>query len=107
MILFEVYSYDGRRVRLTRTQWLHIAVFHPEVAGEEDKIKRAVKDPDVVLAGATEDTRVYYRFYRDTPVSPKYLAVVVKILDEEGFIITSYFTERVRRGRIIWRGTSL
>ena len=40
------------------------------------------------------------------PLFPKYLAVVTKVLNEEGFIITCYFTERVRRGKILWRRTS-
>jgi hypothetical protein len=38
-------------------------------------------------------------FLSSTTVASKYLAVVVKVLDEEGFIVTSYFTERV----VLWR----
>ncbi len=47
-----------------------------------------------------------YRFFADTPVTAKYLAVVVKLLDDDGFIVTAYFTDKVKRGRILWRRTS-
>ena len=102
-IMFKVTAYDGRKVRLSEVQWRHILFFHPEVDGEQGKIMEVVKKPGIVLEGATGDTRICYRFYPSTPVASKYLAVVVKVLDGEGFIITSYFTERVRKGLVLWR----
>ncbi len=102
-IIFDVAAYDGKMVRLSEAQWRHILFFHPEVEGEQEKIMEVVKKPEVVLEGATRDMRVCYRFYPSTPVASKYLAVVVKVLDGEGFIITSYFTERVRKGVVLWR----
>ncbi len=103
-VVFEVAAYDGRIVRLSETQWRHILFFHPEVESEQMKIKEVVQKPEVVLEGAAKDTRVCYRFYPSTPVTSKYLAVVIKVLDREVFIITSYFTERMRKGVILWRG---
>jgi len=102
-VLFEVESYDGKRVRLTRVQWLHIVFFHPEVESELDKLEQTLKKPEIVVEGATSDTRVCYREFKTTPVSRKYFAVVVKVLDGEGFIMTSYFTERIRRGKVLWK----
>lgn len=37
-----------------------------------------------------------------TPVTNKYLAVVVKINEIENFIITAYFTDRIKKGELIW-----
>ena len=102
-IIFEETAYDGRIVRLSEVQWRHILFFHPEVEGEQVKMMEVLQEPEIVLEGATGDTRVCYRFYPSTPVTSKYLAVVVKVLDREGFIITSYFTERVRKGVVLWR----
>jgi len=106
-VLFEVKSYDGRRIRLTEVQWLHIVFFHPEVEGEQNRIKSVLKKPEVVVEGATSDTKVCYKMFRATPVSRKYLAVVIKVLDREGFIMTSYFTERIRRGKVLWKKSAL
>ena len=104
-VVFEVKAYDKRRIRLTEVQWLHMVFFHPEVESEHEKIREVLENPEVVVEGATKDTRICYRFFKSTPVASKYLAVVVKVLNEEGFIITGYFTERVRRGKVLWKKT--
>ncbi len=62
-----------------------------------------VGEPEVVAVGATRVTRVFYRFFSETPVTAKYLAVVIKLLNQEGFMVTAYFTERMKRARVIWR----
>ena len=57
-------------------------------------IVRARTDPDVEL---------FYRHYDVTPVREKYLCVVVKLLAKDDiFIITSYFTDKIKRGEILW-----
>lgn len=99
-------AYDGRRIRFPDAQRSHIAYFHPEVLEDEAKIGLTVREPELVARGATADTRVCYRFFIDTPVSAKHLAVVLRLLDGEGFIVTAYFTDRVTRAKVVWRGTS-
>lgn len=96
-------AYDGRGIRFPEAQRLHIAYFHLEVLVDETKINLTVAEPELVAMGATEDVRVCYRRFIETPVTEKYLAVVVKLLDGEGFIVTAYFTDRVRRSRVLWR----
>jgi len=51
---------------------------------------------------SSETVVIYYKNYPKTPVTNKYLAVVVKINEMENFIITAYFTERVKKGEIVW-----
>jgi len=91
---------------LTETQWLHTVFYHPELKEEQNKIEETVSEPDAIMKGAIETARVYYKFYKSTPVASKYLAVVVKMVDKEGFIVTSYFTERMKKGKTVWRKTS-
>ena len=99
-------GHDGRKIRFPDTQMLHIAYFHPEVLIDQSKIELAVREPGLVAGGATEDTRICYRFFANTPVTEKYLAVVIRILDGEGFIVTAYFTDKMKRDKVIWRRTS-
>lgn len=99
-------AHDGRTIRFPNTQKFHIAYFHPEVLADESKIELTVSEPELVARGATEDTRVCYRFFTDTTVTAKYLAVIMKLLDGEGFIVTAYFTDKVKRGKIVWRRAS-
>ncbi|MBE0519691.1 hypothetical protein IBX35_01430 [Candidatus Bathyarchaeota archaeon] len=41
-IIFEVTAYEGRMVRLSEAQWRHILFFHPEVEGEQGKIRKFI-----------------------------------------------------------------
>jgi len=84
-IIFETTAYDDKKLRLTEIQWMHIVFFHPEVTDEKKRIEETIKSPDVVIEGATRDTKLCYKLYHSTPVSSsKYLAVVIRVLNEEG-----------------------
>jgi len=36
-------------------------------------------------------------------MSKKYLLVAVEVLDGEGFIVTAFFTDKVKKGGLIWK----
>lgn len=44
-IIFEVKAYNNKRIRLTDVQQLHMLFFHPEVEGEQEKMRRCFKEP--------------------------------------------------------------
>jgi hypothetical protein len=67
-----------------------------ETLSEPEKIVRSRTDPEVEL---------FYRFYDATPVTSKFLCVVVKALPHHNFIITAYYTDRVKRGDVLWKKT--
>jgi hypothetical protein len=46
---------------------------------------------------------LFYRHYKATPISEKFIVVVVKVRDEEGTILTAYFTDKVKRGELVWK----
>ena len=52
--------------------------------------------------GQIERARLYYRFYVGTRVGDKYMCVVVKIVADDAFVLTAYFTDRMKKGRQIW-----
>ena len=45
---------------------------------------------------------VYYRRYSRSPVGSKHLMVAVKILEQDAFVITAFFTDEVKGGEQIW-----
>ena len=48
--------------------------------------------PDVVVRSRTDpDVELFYRHYRNTPVTEKHLCVVVKVSASDLFIITAYY----------------
>lgn len=102
-MVLEGQDYNNKLVRLTKKQYNHIIETHPELEGEMNKISKTVESPEVVRLGNKENIFLFYRFFEKTQVTNKYLVLVVKYLNGEGFIITAYFTSKIRSSDIIWR----
>ncbi len=68
-----------------------------------ERIKETLTDSDIIKESSHDSSvRLYYRFYKTTPVTEKYLLVAVKLLDDKGFIITAFYTDRIKKGTTIW-----
>jgi hypothetical protein len=64
---------------------------------------RFCKSPTLFLAVTKIlQSNVYYRHYARSPVGSKHLMVAVKILKEDAFVITAFFTDDVKGGEEIW-----
>ena len=58
--------------------------------------------PDTVARSQTEkQTELFYRHYGSTPVTSKFMCVVV-MTAEDSFIVTAYFADTKKRGEILW-----
>jgi hypothetical protein len=95
-ILFTITSALGRHIRLTETQWRHIGK-RRELQGQLNRMKETLAEPAAVYYVPGEDSYHYYRFYPRTPVSSKYLLVIAKHLDGEGFIITCFYARKISK----------
>jgi hypothetical protein len=92
-----------RRIRLTDERQEHIETDHPEMSGQIDKIQETLLRPNMIVRSRTDpEVELFYRHYDITPVTEKYLCVVVKILVGDMFIITAYFTDTIKRGGVLW-----
>jgi hypothetical protein len=88
---------------LTVERQKHIEEDHPEMSGQIDKIQETLANPDRILRSRTEsDAELFYRHYDITPVTEKYVCVVIKVSIGDLFIITAYFTDSIKRGEILW-----
>jgi len=96
----DVFSdYAGREFRLTEERAEHIER-RPEMVGQRGRIETTLADPDEVRVSDQDDSvRLYYRHYSETPVTEKYLLVVGKVAVPSPFVITSFFTDRIKSGR--------
>jgi hypothetical protein len=98
-------DFQGMEVRLTDERLAHI-LEHPEMAGSEAAIEETLRIPERVLESLFDsETRLYYRFYRETIVGAKYLCVVVKMTQGDAFVLTAYLTDSVKRGWRLWPET--
>ncbi len=96
-------DYNGIAVRLTDERLNHI-LEHPEMANHKDSIAQTLKEPDIVIQSLSDDeSRLYYRFYQKLLVGDKYLCVVVKFSADDAFVVTAYFTDKPKKGEILWK----
>jgi len=94
-------SKNGIPVRLTAERWLHVIENHDDLAGYYDIVLNAIEEPDYVINGYKEALIALKEIENG-----KFLAVVYKeISKEDGFIITAYFTSKIKleKEAIVWR----
>ena len=97
-------DFRDRQIRLTSERQEHLQPDHPEMLEQTDKIQDTLLNPNLVVRSRTDpDVELFYRHYDITPVSEKYLCVVVKVLVGDLFIITAYFTDTIKRGEVLWK----
>lgn len=71
--------------------------------GQIDKIENTLLNPDIIVRSRTDpQVELFCRYYKAALVAEKYLCVVVKVLDDDLFIITAYFTDTIKGGKILW-----
>lgn len=94
-------DYEGRKIRLTEERWQHI-LSHPEMKNLSSLIIETVSKPELVRQSNTDQTvYLYYCYQTQTIVGDKWLCVVVKLLDNDAFVITAYLTDRLKKGKQI------
>ena len=95
---------NNRQIRLTDERKEHIETDHPEMSGQIVKIQDTLLNPDIIIKSRTDpDVELFFRQYESTPVTEKYLCVIVKVLENDLFIITAFFTDTIKRGETLWK----
>lgn len=95
-----VYSKNGISIQLTDERWAHITEEHGELAGLRLEIMETVANPAEIFAGNQGELLAVRE------VEPgKYLVVVYRESQHDGFIITAFLTRRghtLRRRQQLW-----
>ena len=96
--IFEVEDKTGRIIYLPKKQWLHIASEHPEVGSKYERIIETIIETIIEPLfinnhNKDENVKYYHKRYKE---NDKYLIVVVKYLNGEGFIVSSYYTNKAQ-----------
>lgn len=93
----------NRAIQLTEERRLHLETEHPEMTGQVPRIAETLANPDAIVRSKTDRTvELFYKHYQSTPVTMKFLCVVVKTFPDDNFIITAYYTDTVKRGEVLW-----
>ena len=95
-----VVSKGGIAIRLTDERWAHISEEHCELAELRSEVMETVLHPDRILLGGDGEQIAVRQLEQG-----KHLVVVYRERIDDGFIITAFFTRRVRsldKRRQIW-----
>jgi len=96
-VYFEVIDKTGRKLRMTDYNWNHIVKRHPEIASQKERIIETLEKPDKITSSLEdEETKYYYKHYKNLPHPHKFMRVIAKYLNGEGFIISSHFMKAIR-----------
>lgn len=100
-ILFQADTPLGFRVRTTRRYWdFLVTEKHEAIADREDDVIQVLNDPDEVrLSRADPLVFIFYRLERPG----RWLSVLAKRLNGEGFVVTAYPADAMKEGEIVWR----
>jgi hypothetical protein len=95
---FEVVSSLGKRIRTSSDHWRRIvSTKHPSMGTREDLVKQTLTSPEEVRRSKKDATvHLYYRKSEDA-----YCCVVAKHLNGDGFVITTYMTNKIKIGEQI------
>lgn len=96
-ILFEVLDKNHGILRMTDYNWHHIVKRHPEIASHKDKIIETLEKPDKTTESLDdEDVRYFYKFYKTLPSPYKFMRVIARYLNGDGFIVSSHFVKAIQ-----------
>jgi hypothetical protein len=93
-------SKSGLPIRLPSERWMHITEEHSELAGMRLEVLATLAEPARILAG-TEGELLAVREVE----AGKYLVVVYRELEKDGFVITAFLSRRAAslgRRRQVW-----
>ena len=96
----------GKPIRVTEERLKHLETDHPEMQGQVDRITEVLAGPERIVSSRSDSTvELYYRLYQETPVTTKFLCVVVKNPGDDAFMITAYYTDTLKKGTVVWQKT--
>ena len=87
-------------IRLTDERWVHITEEHCELAGMRLEVLDTVANPLRILVGGAEELLAL----REISLG-KYLVVVYREFEKDGFIITAFLTSKtqsINRRKQLW-----
>ena len=98
--MFEIITPLNKKIRTTTEYWEFIInQKHPIMKDKKDLVIDTLKNPEFIRISLKDPLiYLYYKKY-----GKYFICVVVKHLNGDGFIITTYLTDRIKEGEEIWR----
>ncbi|MEK6909374.1 MAG: PBECR2 nuclease fold domain-containing protein [Nanoarchaeota archaeon] len=96
-VIFEIVDKNGKKIRLTDKQYSHLIEEHPYMHNYLEEIKETLQKPDkITFYSFDQAVRYFYRGYKYFDKPNRYLLVIVKYLNGEGYVISSYLESKIK-----------
>jgi hypothetical protein len=92
----------GKRIRCSGRYWEAIVKKHEALAGLAEEVASTLRQPHYVRL-SKEDGRVLLYY---APCGKYFLCVVCRHLNGDGFVITAYLTDRIKKGATVYEADS-
>ena len=92
--IFETIDKNKKKIHLTKERLKHIQK-HPHMHEPIENIKEVLKNPTAIRYENNKNTIYFYKEFKQMQKSERYLLVSVKYLNGAGFVITSFFTDKI------------
>lgn len=97
---FELLTPLGFTVRTSESYWQRLIIKHPDIENLKDLVQQALISPDQVRRSSRDpDVLLFYLARKEK----RWVVAVVRRLNGNGFLITTYQTDAIKEGEIIWR----
>ena len=94
-VTFSIPDKNGKKVHLSNERYKHLSK-HPKMHEQLENIKQTIQNPNAIRHSEEDKKVVYfYKEFKENNAFERYLLVAVKYLNREGFIITSFFTNKI------------
>ena len=90
--IFEATDKTGRKIHLSKERWSHIRKNHSNLE-TYNIIEETINNPLKTIP-FEEKITIFYSYFKDRKES-KFLKAIVKYLNGEGYVITSYFVKNI------------
>ena len=96
LYIVEIVDKTGRKIRLSKERWTHITSLsspHAYMTNHLEEIKETLIEPNKITGSVYDSYKSnYYKYYKD---KKRYLKVIVKYLNGNGFVISAYFVKNI------------
>ena len=93
-------AFTGLPIRLTTERWTHIIEEHPELENKDFEVLHTIEQPEKIYEGNNGELLAVRE------IEPgKFIVVVYKEDSPDGFVITAFYTRRIRpleRRKQLW-----
>lgn len=98
-IMFEVLCPLDCTIRTTTWHWFDIRLKHQTHNFIAEDVEKCIHCPDIIIK-SIKDESVFLCYKTHT----KYILVAVcKRINGQGFLITAYLTDKIKKGQLLWQ----